>query len=59
MVPQGKNLKTSLDAVAKTEAVHFGYILYDFREFETIDIWSDEINQARIENHTKFYKLGL
>lgn len=58
MVLQGKELKTSLDAVEKTEAVLFGYILFDFREFESISIWSDEISNNRILGRTKYYTIG-
>jgi hypothetical protein len=38
----------SIDKVPKTEAVIFGYLMRDFQQFETISLWSDEIDEKRI-----------
>ena len=44
-----KILQTSMDAVDKTDCQQFGYILNDFRTFETVKIWSDLITPVKLE----------
>jgi hypothetical protein len=50
-----KILQTSMDAVDKTDCQQFGYILNDFRTFETVKIWSDLITLVKLEKKKKMY----
>lgn len=54
MVSQGLHLKENLDSIKKTEAVMMGYVLKDFRNFETISFFSEEIDHAAIANKKEY-----
>jgi hypothetical protein len=45
----GRNVKTSIDIVDKTYAVQLGYVFKDFIEFESIELWSDQLNPKQLD----------
>jgi hypothetical protein len=45
----------SLDKVAMPEAQVFGYIINDFREIETIQLWSDVMTVEKLKTIKSFF----
>ena len=52
---QGRNIAMSIDKVPKTEAAIFGYLVRDSYEFDSIKLWSDEIDDKRLQRRTSYY----
>ena len=46
----------SLDKVAMPEAQVFGYIINDFREIETVQLWSDVMTVEKLKTIKSFFK---
>ena len=46
----------SLDKVAMPEAQVFGYILNDFRDIESVQIWSDIMTVDKLKTIKSFYR---
>ena len=57
VVSQGRDIAMSIDKVPKTEAVIFGYLIKDFQEFESISLWSDEIDAKKLQRRTTYYQV--
>lgn len=51
-----QRMKMSLDKVAMPEAQVFGYILNDFREIETVQLWSDVMTIEKLKTVKSFYR---
>lgn len=58
IIGQQPHLQISLDQCPKTEAVLFGYVLFDFRDFETIQLWSDEISKDKLDRWKEFHEVA-
>lgn len=46
-------MKMSIDRVDKVEAQTFGYIINDFREIETITLWTDILTLEKLKTLKK------